>query len=108
MTHDGNANGAIGQEVVVKSGQVSSTTGLELDLKLGFDSNGILALDDVQDCLLLLVDLIALGIQVLDDVGWAVEACCGGDVVQRRVWGQRGRVWHSQKLFVHRLQRHGE
>lgn len=93
--YNGQVDSAVGEELVVKTGQVRTATVLELEGQLRLDGEGVLALDDVEELLLVLLDLVARGVKVLDDVCRAVKAGKGGDVVQGRVLGQRGRVWRG-------------
>jgi len=95
IAYDGQVDDAIGEELVVKPRQVRTTTVLELEGQLRLDGQGVLPLDDVDELLLVLLDLVARGVEVLDYVCRAVEAGEGGNVVQGRVLGQRGRVWRG-------------
>lgn len=106
MTYHGNVSNAVGEELVVQARQVSPAVLYELDVEAGLDRESIVAFDDSDDVFLVLLDLVALGAEVLDNVGRAVEAGGRGDVVQRRVLGERRRAGRSQELLVHSLQRH--
>ena len=106
LTHDRNVNNSISEEVVVQAGKVSSATRDELDRGLGLDGDSILALNNIQNVLLLLLEVVALRAQVLDDLRRTSIACCGRDVVQRRVRSQQGRVRRSQELLIRSLKSH--
>lgn len=95
MAYDRQVDSAVCEELVVKAGQVRTAGVLELEAQLGLDGEGVLALDDIDEFLLVLLDLVARGVEVFDDVCRAVEAGESGDVVQGRVLGQRGRVWRG-------------
>lgn len=90
MAYHRQVDNTVGEELVVKAGQVSTTAVLELEGQLCLDGECVVALDDVEELLLVLLDLVARGVEVLDDVCRAVEAGEGGNVVQGRVLGQRG------------------
>lgn len=95
FAYDRQVDSAVREELVVKTRQVRSTSILELEGQLRLDGEGVLALDDVDEFLLVLLDLVARGAEVLDDVCRTVEAGEGGNVVQGGVLGQRGRVWRG-------------
>lgn len=107
VAYNREANGVIGNEVIVQSGEVDCSAANEFQRDLRLDGDCILSLDDVQQLLLLLLDLVAQRAQVLDDVGRSVEAGGGRDVVKRGVWRQRRRVRRREELPVGSLQRHG-
>lgn len=80
---------AVIEELAIQSWQVSTTVVLELERQLGLGEQGIVALNDVDNVLLVRLDAVALGVEVLDDIAGTVEAGGSGDVVQRRALGQR-------------------
>lgn len=108
VTHHWNVNKTVREELVVQAWQVSTAVIQELYREGCLNGKGILAFDDCDEVFLVLLDLVALGAEVLDDVGRTVEAGGGGDVVQRRVLGQGRRARRSQELLVHSLQCHSE
>lgn len=65
-----------------------------------------MALDNAQKVFLLLLDLVARGGDVLDDLGRRLVAGRGRDVVKAGVGGEERGAGRSQKLRVNALQRH--
>jgi len=104
--YDGQIDGPIGQEVVIKTREVGSSTRDKLESGLDLCGDGILALDDGEEALLLLLDLVAQGAEVLDDLSRSAKTGGRSYVVQRRVRCQRRRIGRSEKLLVCSLQRH--
>lgn len=104
--YDGDLHGPIAQEVIVKSGQVSAAAGDKLELGVDLGGEGSGALDNVKKLLILLIQLIALGIQMLDDLGRAMEGGGRGDVVKSSIGGQQRRIWGSKELPVDRRRGH--
>lgn len=47
-----------------------------------------------------------MGVQVLDDLGWAVEGRERRNVVERGILGQKAGVWRRQVLLIGSLKRH--
>lgn len=88
-THNGQKSLAIGEEVVVETWQVGPAAGDELDTSIDLDCNGILAVNQAEDVLLLLLDLLLQGVEVLDDLSGADEGCECGHIVKRGIVGQQ-------------------
>lgn len=105
-TYNWKGNGAVGEEVVVNGWEVGSATDNKLESGLDLDKQRTVGLNGIDDLLLLLLDLVALGVQVLDDLSWAIEGGEGGDVVERRLLREEAGVWRSQVLLVSSLKRH--
>lgn len=84
-THNGKRNHAIGQEVIVQAGEISSTTGKEFKRGMDLYRQGVAALDDVEELLLVLREVMGLAGEVLDDGRGAVEGDESRNVVERRV-----------------------
>lgn len=97
---------AVSEEVVVEGGQVGRATCQELDRGVDFERQGVARLDGAEDIFLLLVQLVALGREMLDDFGGTVEDGGGGNVVEGGIVGQAGGAWSSEELQVSSLQRH--
>lgn len=79
--HHWQIDGAISQEVVVQPGKVRPSAGDELELCVYLGSDRILALDDMKKILLLRLDLVANGAEVLDDLCRTANTRGRSDVV---------------------------
>lgn len=84
-TYNWECDGAVCEEVVVNGREVRSAANNKLECGLDLDEQRTISLDGINDLLLLLLDLVALCVQVLDDLSWAIEGGEGGDVVERRL-----------------------
>lgn len=105
-THNWEGDGAVGKEVVVNGWEVGSATDNKLESGLDLDEQRTVGLNGIDDLLLLLLDLVTLGVQVLGYLSWAIEGGEGGDVVERRLLRKEAGVWRSQVLLVSSLKRH--
>lgn len=105
-THNWESDGAVGEEVVVNGWEVGSATDNKLESGLDLYEQRTVGLNGVDDLLLLLLDLVALGVQMLDDLSWAIKGGEGSDVVERRLLREEAGVWRSQVLLVSSLKRH--
>lgn len=105
-TYNWECNNAICQEVVIQLWQICSTSNEEFNGSRNLDGKRVAALDHSEVFFLLLLELAGLVVQVLDDLGGAIDGDQRGDVVERRVAGQESRVRRRQKLLVDGLERH--
>ena len=106
VTYDWEGDGAINEKVLVNVWEVRSTAKGKLQGGLDLDVERTLALNSIENLLLLLLDLVALRVQVLDNLGWTIEGGEGGNVVQRGVLGQKAGLRRGQVLLVSSLKRH--
>lgn len=105
-TYNEDMDGAVSQEIVVQPRQIGASAGDELEGCVDDEYERTLALDGLENFLLLLLDLVAQSIEVLDDVGRSNAGGGSGDVVQRGVGGEEGRVGRRKELLVGRGGRH--
>lgn len=104
--YDWESHNAIREEVVVQAGKVCAASCEKFEGSVNLNRKGVSTLNSVQELLLLLLELVALGSKVLEDFGRAIEGDERGDVVQRRVVSEERGVRSSQKLRVCSLKRH--
>lgn len=100
-THNREVRDAIRKEVILQTGQVSTTAGLELERGVDFGSNDGLAIDHVDEVLLLDLDLVLKGVEMLDDLGGAEDGRRCGDIVKRCLVGEIRGAGRGQELLVH-------
>lgn len=94
------------QEVVVEAREVGTATGQEAQAGVDLENNHVLAVDNVEDVLLLLGDLLLQNIDMLDDGSRARKGRGGRHIVQRRGVSQQRRAGRSQELLI--SGRHGD
>ena len=71
----------IREEVVVQARQVGSPSSEKLDCGVDLNRERVLTLHYTQKLFLLLLEVVVLAIEVLDDLGRAIDSCQRGDVV---------------------------
>ena len=107
MTYHWERNRPVGHEVVVQAGQVGAATSDKLngDLEVGAQLP-LAVLDGGEHLLVLLLQQLLLHGQVLDYGGRILDGGEGGDVVQRRVVGERSGRRSREEGLVSRAERH--
>lgn len=94
-TYDWKSNDAISKEVVVQAGQIRATSAKEFDGCVRLYCQRIRTFNNVEEFLLLLLELIILTLKMFDDSRGAVQGSESGNVMERRVFGEKSWVWRS-------------
>jgi hypothetical protein len=97
---------AVGKKVVIQAGKICSASGQELNGGRNLNCKGALTFDNVKEFLLLLGEIMALAIEVLDYLQATVHGDEGGNIVKRRVVCEEALIRRSEKPLVRSLKIH--
>ena len=104
-TYYRDCDGLVSNKVVIETRQVGATALNELDGSLGLDAQAVTALDDMEEVLLLLEQLL-LGVEMLEDGSGLLDRGHGWDVVDRGIGGKSVNGGASEILLVFGVQSH--